>query len=140
MKDPRKSHPLQAPPSPSLANSMEATKRKRSLRKQAQTAVFALVTGTITFLVIDKIFLESVQESVGVISWLSLIIVALNVGICFFLASQRVSINRMSLGYLGFWFASGFAAGVFDENVTSPISIGSVILITSVLWYVLLKD
>ena len=100
--------------------------------------LFALVAATITFLVVDKIFLESVQESVGVLFWFYVVVAAVNIWVCFYLMYRGMSIERLAVAYMGFWFASGLAAGIFDENVTSIISIALVFVVTAVSWFFML--
>ena len=100
--------------------------------------LFALVAATITFLVIDKIFLESVQESVGILSWFYVVVAAVNIVGCFYLMYRGISIERLAVAYMGFWFASGLAAGIFDENVTSLLGIALVFVVTSVAWFFML--
>jgi hypothetical protein len=104
----------------------------------ARKGIFALIVATITFLVIDKIFLESVQESVGVVSWFYVVVAAINIFLCFYLMYRGISIERLAVAYMSFWFASGIAAGIFDENVMSLFSLALVSVTTGVAWYFLL--
>jgi len=148
---PRNSPPSTRPPRASLSNNRSNSlkynsalrlwvgKARRALAlPTVKPVLFSLVLSTITFLVIDKIFLESVQQSVGLLSWFFIAVAGLNLGFCYLLVSAGAAVERVALGYMSVWFASGIAAGVFDENVTSPLSLMLVAGITLVLWYYLL--
>lgn len=130
---PRQSSPRQLP-----FRRWAAQSRQFLALPAVKPVLFSLVLSTITFLVIDKIFLESVQQSVGLLSWFFVVVAAVNLGFCYLMVTAGAAVERVALGYMSVWFASGLAAGVFDENVTSPLSLLLVVGVTVVLWYYLL--
>lgn len=108
--------------------------------KACQQALFAMLLGIITFLVIDKIFLATVDHSAGLMSWWFVIETLANLGFCLLILAMGNTLERLALGYVAVWFACGLSVAIYDAQVLSPMGIITAIITTLVLWYFLLLD